>query len=215
MIPNHHPAEEFLLQYASGEATEPFALLVASHLARCAECRAIVAQAEAIGGALLDALPGDSADPAAVERDVAAILARAERRLEPAPAKTVSPLPSPLRSYVRDFDSAPWQALGPGIQHCVLAKDRHGAVARLLRIAPGRGVFSHSHHGNEMTLVLEGSYRAGDARFLAGDVECADETITHQPIADADATCICLAVTDAPLRFRNLLGRMMQPFIGI
>jgi putative transcriptional regulator len=66
-----------------------------------------------------------------------------------------------------------------------------------------------------MTLVLEGSYRAGDARFLAGDVECADETITHQPIADADATCICLAVTDAPLRFRNLLGRMMQPFIGI
>lgn len=215
MIPHHHPAEEFLLQYASGESTEPFALLVASHLAQCARCRAIVAQAEAIGGALLDALSGDSADPAAVERDVAAILARAERGLEPAPPRTVSPLPSPLRPYVRGFDSVPWQSLGPGIRHCVLAKDRHGAVARLLRIAPGRGVFPHSHHGNEMTLVLQGSYRAGSARFLPGDVECADETVTHQPIADADATCICLAVTDAPLQFRNLLGRMMQPFIGI
>jgi len=76
-------------------------------------------------------------------------------------------------------------------------------------------VFAHGHAGNEMTLVLQGSYRAGGARFRAGDVECADEATNHQPVADPGETCVCLAVTDAPLRFGNLLGRMMQPFIRI
>jgi putative transcriptional regulator len=211
MTPQHHPADEFLLQYASGEATEPFALLVASHLGKCAECRAIVAQAEAIGGALLDTLPVESADPAAVEQDVTAVLERAARNSEAPDAGSVSP----VRHYLGDLGSVAWRSLGPGIQHCVVAKDRHGAVARLLRIAPGRGVFPHTHGGNEMTLVLRGSYRAGNARYMPGDVECADETVVHQPIADADVTCICLAVTDAPLKFQNLLGRIMQPFIRI
>jgi putative transcriptional regulator len=215
MIPQHHPAEEFLLQYASGATTEPFALLVATHLATCAECRAAVAQAEAIGGALLDDLAPEAASAASLDSDVAKILERAARQPEtrrPAPS---SSLASPLQSYVDDLDSVAWRSLGPGIQHCVLAKDKFGAVARLLRIAPGRSVFEHSHSGNEMTLVLRGSYRASGAQFKPGDVECADEATTHRPVADGDAACICLAVTDAPLRFRNLIGRVMQTFIRI
>jgi len=211
MIPQHHPGEEFLLQYASGATTEPFALLVATHLAYCPACRAAVAQAEAIGGALLDDLAPAAPTHTDNDGDIANILQRAARQRE-----TADPAPDkPLQAYVDDFDSVAWRSLGPGIQHCVLAKDKYGAVARLLRIAPGRSVFEHSHSGNEMTLVLAGSYRTGDVQFGRGDVECADEATTHRPVADAGATCICLAVTDAPLRFRNLLGRIMQPFIRI
>jgi putative transcriptional regulator len=215
MSPQHHPAEEFLLQYASGAATEPFALLVAAHLAACAECRAAVAQAEALGGALLDDLAPETAPAASLDSDVAKILERAARQPQtplPAPDPAVA---SPLRGYLSDFDSVAWRSLGPGIQHCVLARDKYGAVARLLRISPGRSVFEHSHAGNEMTIVLQGSYRSGGAEFRAGDVECADEDTTHRPVAGSEATCICLAVTDAPLRFRNILGRIMQPFIRI
>lgn len=211
MIPHHHPGEEFLLQYASGAATEPFALVVALHLAHCPACRAAVAQAEAIGGALLDDLAPAAATPAVVDSDIAKILERANRQREVADRSPGGP----LQAYVDNFDSVAWRSLGPGIQHCVLAKDKYGAVARLLRIAPGRSVFEHGHSGNELTLVLAGSYRAGDARFRRGDVECADEATTHRPVADAGETCICLAVTDAPLRFRNLLGRIMQSFIRI
>jgi putative transcriptional regulator len=215
MNPHHHPAEEFLLQYASGAATEPFALLVATHLATCAVCRAAVAQAEAIGGALLDDMAAETPSAGSLDGDVAKILERAARQPKaehPAPG---SALPSPLRSYLGDLDTVAWRPLGPGIQHHVLARDKFGAVARLLRIAPGRSVFEHSHAGNEMTLVLQGSYRAGGAQFQPGDVECADEATLHRPVADDGADCICLAVTDAPLRFRNLLGRMMQTFIRI
>jgi putative transcriptional regulator len=215
MNPHHHPAEEFLLQYASGAATEPFALLVATHLATCGACRAAVAQAEAIGGALLDGLAPETTSAESLDSDVTKILERAARQPEPKrPARGTSP-GSPLQAYVGDLDAVAWRSLGPGIQHCVLAKDKFGAVARLLRIAPGRSVFEHSHSGNEMTLVLRGSYRAGGAQFGPGDVECADEATTHRPVADGETACICLAVTDAPLRFRNLLGRVMQTFIRI
>ncbi|HWA47410.1 MAG TPA: ChrR family anti-sigma-E factor [Dongiaceae bacterium] len=215
MKPQHHPPEEFLLQYASGAATEPFALVIAAHLVYCAQCRAAVAQAEAIGGALLDALEPASADQSSVDRDIAKILDRAARQPEPLPRAVPANLASPLGAYVGDLNHVSWRPLGPGIQHSVLAKDKHGAVARLLRIAPGRSVFGHSHGGNELTLVLEGSYRAGGAQFRSGDVECADETVSHRPVADPGATCICLAVTDRPLRFHNLLGRLMQNFIRI
>jgi putative transcriptional regulator len=46
-------------------------------------------------------------------------------------------------------------------------------------------------------------------------VECADEAVEHTPIAEAGEDCICLAVTDAPLKFRRLLHKVAQPFLRI
>jgi len=111
-------------------------------------------------------------------------------------------------------DAAKWRTLGPGIQHMPLVA-ADGVTARLLRIAPGRSVFDHSHGGTELTLVLNGSYLAQGQRFVRGDLEMADENTQHRPVAGAEDVCICLAVTDAPLRFGNWIGRLMQPFIGI
>ncbi|MGB1033531.1 MAG: transcriptional regulator, partial [Primorskyibacter sp.] len=34
-------------------------------------------------------------------------------------------------------------------------------------------------------------------------------------IADVSEACICLAVTDAPLRFTSFLPRLLQPFLRI
>jgi putative transcriptional regulator len=35
------------------------------------------------------------------------------------------------------------------------------------------------------------------------------------PVADIGEDCICLAATDAPLRFRRLIPRIAQPFLRI
>ena len=51
------------------------------------------------------------------------------------------------------------------------------------------------------------------ARSGVGDVEIADEALDHTPVADAGAACICLAATDAPLRFRSFLPRLLQPAV--
>jgi len=57
VAPDHHPSDERLLEYASGAAPEPIALLVATHLALCPACRHVTAELEAVGGALLETLP--------------------------------------------------------------------------------------------------------------------------------------------------------------
>jgi putative transcriptional regulator len=64
-------------------------------------------------------------------------------------------------------------------------------------------------------LVLAGSFRDGDLLFGPGDVEDADGSILHTPTATPEADCICLAVTDAPLRFSSWLVRLIQPILKI
>ena len=73
----------------------------------------------------------------------------------------------------------------------------------------------HGHRGIELTLVLQGAFRDETDRFARGDVEIADEALVHTPTAEEGDPCICLAVTDAPLRFNSLIPRMLQPFLKI
>jgi putative transcriptional regulator len=73
----------------------------------------------------------------------------------------------------------------------------------------------HGHRGTELTLVLQGAFADANDRFNRGDIEIADEDVTHTPVALAGEDCICLAATDAPLRFRGLMPRLAQPLFRI
>jgi putative transcriptional regulator len=107
-----------------------------------------------------------------------------------------------------------WKSLGLGVRQSILASDNEGSV-RLLYIPPGQAVPDHSHNGLELTLVLQGSFSDATGRFRVGDLEVADQTLEHTPVADPGAPCICLAATDAPLRFNALVPRLLQPFFRI
>jgi len=221
MTIHHHIADDLLFAYAAGDLDESWSLVVATHLALCAECRAAVRQAEALGGVLLDDIVPVSVGESAID----SIMARIDAG---EPRETVQPrqdpigscgneaiiFPQPLRDYVGgDLDDVAWRRLGRGAYHFPISAGS-GSV-RLLRIPAGKPVPDHSHNGRELTLVLDGSFHDQHGEFLRGDVEDCDDSIQHQPIAGADRDCICLAVTDAPLRFKSLAARMVQPFIGI
>jgi putative transcriptional regulator len=85
----------------------------------------------------------------------------------------------------------------------------------LLYIPAGQSVPDHGHRGLELTLVLQGAFRDQTNRFGPGDLEIATEADQHTPIAEAGADCICLAATDAPLRFSGLIPRLLQPLFRI
>ena len=89
------------------------------------------------------------------------------------------------------------------------------ATARLLYIPAGTAVPDHGHNGIEVTMVLQGAFEDADGRFARGDVEVATQDLSHTPVADISEDCICLAVTDAPLRFKGLIPRLAQPFLKI
>ena len=104
--------------------------------------------------------------------------------------------------------------LGGGIRQQILSADGEGSL-RLLYIPPGRAVPEHGHRGLELTLVLQGSFSDAVGHFGAGDVETAEDDIDHQPVAGPGPPCICLAATDAPLRFHALIPRLLQPLFRI
>lgn len=219
MSPRHHLSEDLLLDYAAGSLSEGWTIAVASHLALCPQCRAQSAQADVLGGTLLDSIPSE---PLAVDAWGAL---RARLNVEPEPTKvrpspiaaTPKPvLPMPLRSYVGgDLDTINWRALGRGAMQMLLPTADKTTQVRLLRIPAGKPVPEHSHGGRELTLVLAGSFRDGDLLFGPGDIEDADGSILHTPTATPEADCICLAVTDAPLRFSSWLVRLIQPILKI
>ena len=101
-----------------------------------------------------------------------------------------------------------------GYQQLDLKLEGAGAC-RLLRIQPGVSVPHHTHKGNELTMILRGSYSDEMGRFSQGDVADLDDDIRHQPIVDTDEECICLIATEAPLQFTGIMGRLAQPFIGL
>ncbi|ANG63714.1 transcriptional regulator [Marinobacterium aestuarii] len=213
----HHLDDATLLVYAAGSLSEGMSLLVASHIDRCAHCQVRVRQAEAVGGALLEELTPVALAPDALDQVLALLETDAgvPQARTPRPAVLDADIPAPLAQYLKKpLDELDWRTLVPGVRQLDLRLGGPGAT-RLLRIAPGLSVPHHSHRGNELTLILRGSYSDELGRFQAGDVADLDEQISHQPISDSGEDCICLIATDAPLRFSGLMGRLVQPFIGL
>ena len=212
MTITHHPGEELLLGYASGAADEAVALLVASHIALCAQCRAVVRGAEAAGGSVL----AEVAPVGLGQNAYQSILARLD-----APAAAIvrnanlgGDVPMPLQAYVgASYADVPWRHITTGLAHFPL-RTKGGTRARLIRAMPGAAVATHTHRGEEWTLVLTGSYSDVTGRYAAGDVQSTTPQIEHQPTADAGPVCINLAVTDAPLIFRGLLPKVLGKVFG-
>ena len=206
--------DERLLDYASGAAPEPLALLVATHLALCPLCRRTPRSSRRRGRAAGDPAPaarrGQPGTGARTARSTGASRPAAE---EPAPGDPS--LPRPLRDYTGGtLDALPWRRLGP-IAEVQLLRDFPGFTTRLLRIRRGVGVPVHTHRGTELTLVLRGAFSDEGGHFARGDVEEADPEVTHRPVADPGEDCLCLAVTDAPLKLTSRLGRLLNPFLRI
>lgn len=217
---NHHPNDELLLDYASGALREAWSLAIATHLALCPECRRSVADFEALGGNILDGIAPEPVSESTFDA-VMASLDKAEGRVEnpPPAAPEVSAqfvLPQPLRGYLGgDLGDLLWQRLGLGAYQLLIPAGEHGVTARLLRIPAGRPVPTHSHRGLELTLVLCGAFSDDTGSYGRGDLQEADESLEHQPYAAPGEDCICLAVTDAPLRFKSFAARMVQPLLNI
>ena len=223
MSPTHHLTDETLQDYAAGSLDAPMETLVACHLTMCARCRARSIFADAIGGSLLE-----DHDAAPVRVTAAEVLARAVvegrtkmPRTPPEPVSASSQasddVPRPLgRLLPTRLDGLNWRRVAPGIRQYNL-DDRHrrDGAFKLLHLAPGVTLSDHGHRDRELTYVVRGSYTDEMGRFRAGDIADLDDQNSHCPVVDRDGPCIALIATQSPVRFSGVLGRIMQPFVGI
>lgn len=216
---NHHPSEALLLDYVSGTLGETWSLGIATHLALCPACRRTIGVLEAIGGDMLEAI-----EPVQMTDDATArMMARLDVNDEPDDAADPAPLrseslvfPQPLLGYLgKGLADLKWQRLGMGAFQLLIQTQEKDVTARLLRIPAGRPVPEHTHRGLELTLILSGEFSDVTGTYKRGDLQEADDTLEHQPCAGQNEDCICLAITDAPLKFRSLAARIVQPMLGI
>jgi putative transcriptional regulator len=209
----HHLSDKIMMGYAAGLLPEAFNLIVASHVSMCDDCRAALAAFDALGGAVLDSESVEPLSDHALEEAMAKIttVPQATARSR---SRRQGILPTPLADYVGDLDRVRWSSLGKGAKQAILPTDKF-ASARLLYIPSGVAMPDHGHRGLEMTLVLQGAFADDSDYFGPGDVEIADQDTEHSPVAQAGADCICLAASDAPLRFRGMIPRLVQPLFRI
>jgi len=212
-----HPDTAWLFDFANGTLSPGFELLIGAHVAACTSCAREVQLAEQLGAELMLGSPAKSTQLTA--EDIMDAEARAESWTQQRRGLSAATEAVDLQALVSKYldcglSALSWRSAGKGLQIARLRADQDERVM-LLRAAPETVLPRHTHDGSELTLVLKGAYFAGDAIYAAGDVEDADETVDHQPVVTREGECLCLAVTDAPLRFRSWLPRLAQGFLGI
>ena len=214
---SHHLSDEYLIEYSNGTLPTPEALVVGSHISICADCRTRVETFEDVSAVLLE--DGDTAPVSADALD--AVLSRidapADDNDDESPIEfdrpTLEVIPPPLRGYLGgSLSGLDWKRTGRGIEEVSLLREDETRIS-LLRIRAGQKVPSHTHGGEEFTLVLSGGYSDGDAHFGKGDVSVADGTTDHAPVADSDAPCLCLTVRNGATRLTGPIGRLFNPVI--
>ena len=213
MSPRHHPSEERLLSYAAGTGTPGANLVVAAHVGACQQCRDTVALGEAVGGALLNALP-----PAPMRDDALALaLARIERPANVPSVQAAPPQPDWIEVPAPVLRAAKhrrrWAA--PGVWVAPIGRGPGGARRYLLRVGAGMSVPRHTHRGAELVCVLKGAFTDHDRIYEPGDFSESDESIEHRPTVTADGECVCLISADGALVPRDWVGRFFQPFVRI
>jgi putative transcriptional regulator len=222
-MPRFHAQDDVLFDYASGSLPAPVSLLVAAHLSFCGQCRDDVASIETIGGAYLEAIDPVPMEAGALESAFDR-LAGAEVETSTGTGQNAGPkfadgldrLPSPLSRFLAARDRATvWTRRARGIEEIDVIADDDRFSASLMRIQPGVSIPNHTHTGEELTLVLQGGFSDGHGHYGPGDVCHADPDLSHMPVADPDAPCLCLVVADGPVKLTGLVGRMLNPFLKL
>lgn len=211
MAPNlDQEINALLAGYAMGRLPAPLSVLVESHLELSPRNRGYVADLEALSGRALEA--ADTAPLADRDARLAAIFATPEEPVLPRP-RARRRLPEAICRFTgHDADTMPWKTLLPGFKEYKVG-EFDGLKASIFWIRSGQKIPSHTHEGNEVTLVCEGGFSDLLGTYGVGDISVTDSTVDHQPVADDDGDCIGFAVTDGPLRLTGLIGRLFNPFI--
>ncbi len=206
------------MDYAAGILGEGLRLAIATHLVLNNQSRVLVTELAEAANALLSELPASQLPDTLKARSFTALKDHNQKYIETEEcavtdaACAVQPLfPSPLRAYLPpDIENINWQPLARGIEHYPLALQDNAKV-QLIRVQAGCKIPAHTHTGLELAVILEGKIYDGRQQWQRGDIAIADQQTHHQPYTNGES-CLCLLVTEGPLRFTGIAGQLYNRF---
>ena len=211
---SNHPAYELMAAYSAGSLPLSQALCVSAHLEHCHSCTRQLQRLNRVGSELMQQLK-----PAKASSDLKArLLDSLDSLTDEAPGeqpKRLDPsIPRCLHQFVdQGYAELPWKRVSTDIHSVELCRDNNGAKVELLKIRPGGSATTHTHLGDEYTVILEGSFSDESGLYKQGDFVVKDARDRHTPVATQDRECICLAVTEGPIQFTGFFSRLLNPLM--
>jgi putative transcriptional regulator len=211
---NKHPADELLATYSAGSLPLSQALCISTHVEHCSACARKLQRLNRVGTELMQQLAPAPTSDSLKNKLFERLDSLDESDIESNPVNHDSTVPRCLQQFVREgYDKLAWRRVSLDIQAVELCRDSNGARVELLKIRPGGSANTHTHLGDEYTVVLEGSFSDETGLYSEGDFVVRDRNEQHTPVATRDRECICLAVTEGPIQFTGLFSRILNPFL--
>ena len=208
--------ESLLIDYASGSLPLALEVLVESHISMNPSSARSIRMLLQIGGVLMENSDPISMSEGSFERLMDEIDGgqQDEEIAKSDVSNDNDKLPLPLRNFVSEATFPKnWRRIGIGLSEQTVDFGDEFGNAKLYRIAPGCGVPSHSHDGNEVSLVLAGGFTDEYGSYGPGDISIQETGAVHKPVADADGECIVLAVNEGPIVLTGPVGRLLNMLI--
>ncbi|WP_028116902.1 ChrR family anti-sigma-E factor [Ferrimonas senticii] len=212
----HHPQPQLLQQYADGQLDGGVALLVAAHVEMCPHCRnQVEVHEQQLARQALTASPNEPRLEAMLEgmleklpsNDNTIAVAQSSEQQHLQLQHHSFRLPRVLSNQLNKIGG--WSAQPGKLHQARLELGDHSL--QLIHMDRNTKVPSHTHRGNELTLVLHGGFSDAEGDYKVGDFIALDQRHEHQPYTDADEDCLVISAVDAPLHFTSGLARMLNP----
>lgn len=219
-----HPDTRFLTDYAAGSLPESQALCVAAHLHYCPACRTKVGELAELGSELFVRQDPVEVSDGCFNSTLARIDAISDGQFDQLAIpdqKTATParhqtLPRAIHNMTGgDTSRLHWSRIGKAFSYADIPVQDDKRQTSLMYIKAGGKLPKHHHKGDEITVVLKGSFSDQEGRYHVGDYIVRSSGDTHTPVASQDEDCLCLATLDAPIIMNNWLYRLLVPLIGL
>lgn len=219
-----HPSADLLALYAAGNLPLSQSLCIAAHIESCKECQKAIDNLNQLGAHYFEQPNAITISPQLKDKVFAMLDEATEananemnttQQLSPSSIskQSLNPnLPKCLQEVIHSpIEELEWKTYGKSIKTAKLFVDNSGAIVELIHIKAGGKTSLHTHRGEEFTLVLDGSFSDETGLYHKGDFVYCDQQHMHQPVATSDSDCLCLTVTNAPLHFKGLFSRFLNP----
>lgn len=215
----YHPDTRFLTDYAAGSLPESQALCVAAHLHYCPTCRARVSELNDLGSELFMEQAPVEVSAACFENIMDRLQAGDQTETEATAGKSAgtsrSTLPRAIQKLTGgNLKNLTWRRIGQAFSYSDIRMGDSKRRTSLLHINAGGKLPKHHHKGDEITVILKGSFSDQDGHYHAGDYIVRSDGDTHTPVASQDEDCLCLATLDAPIVMKNWLLRLLMPLMN-
>jgi len=211
---NSHPAYELLAAYSAGSLPLSQALCISAHLEHCHDCTRQLQRLNRLGSELMQQLKPAQASADLKNRLLESLDSLVDEDQGHEAVLTDPSIPRCLRQFIdSSYDELAWKRVSPDIHSVELCRDGNGAKVELLKIKPGGSATTHTHLGDEYTVILEGSFSDESGLYRQGDFVVKGASDRHTPVATLDRECICLAVTEGPIQFTGFFSRLLNPLI--